>query len=88
MKQETRIGELVQSVAGHDKGDYFLVTRKEGDFVYLCDGKRRKATECKKKKQKHIIALGRYCPWVETEPERVNNTSVRAAIRQLLAETK
>lgn len=88
MKQEIRVGELVQSAAGHDKGDYFLVIRKEGEFLYLCDGKRRKAAGCKKKKQKHSIALGKYCPWIETEPERVNNTSVRAAIRQLLAEIK
>ncbi|MEE1014003.1 MAG: KOW domain-containing RNA-binding protein [Clostridia bacterium] len=86
MKQNIHIGELVQSIAGHDKGDYFLVIRREGEYLYLCDGKRRKATSCKKKKQKHMIGSGRVCPWVETQPERVNNTSVKAAIRQLLAE--
>lgn len=86
MKQGIRVGELVKSVAGHDKGDCFLVVRKEGEFLFLCDGKRRKATACKKKKQKHILALGKHCPWIVTEPERVNNTSVRTAIRQLLAE--
>ena len=86
MKQELRIGELVRSIAGHDKGDFFLVIRKEGEFLWLCDGKRRKATACKKKKKKHVMSTGKICPWVETEPERVNNTSVKTAIRQLLAE--
>ncbi len=83
MKEEIRIGELVQSLAGHDKGSIFLVIRREGEFLYLADGKRRKTTSCKKKKEKHLLGLGTVCPWVESQPERVNNTSVRRALKAL-----
>lgn len=32
-------GDVVRSVAGHDRGDLFLVLREEGDFLWLVDGK-------------------------------------------------
>ena len=83
MKREIRIGELVISLAGHDKGDRFLVTGKEGGYLLLCDGKRRKAKNCKRKKEKHLFGTGVVCPWVENQPERINNTSVKTALKQL-----
>lgn len=86
MVDSIRIGELVQSLSGHDKGQYFLVTDKEGVFLRLCDGKTRKAQKCKKKKQKHVRGTGVICPWVAESPERVNNTSVRRALGELRAQ--
>ena len=82
------IGELVRSVAGHDSGEYFLVVRREGEYLFLVDGKCRKAANPKKKKEKHLSGTGVVCPWVETEPERINNTSVRTALKQLLSQTE
>ncbi len=79
-----QVGELVQSLAGHDRGDFFLVIRQEGNLVWICDGKRRKAVCCKRKNQKHIAGSGLICDWVEKQPERVNNTSVRKAIQEML----
>ncbi len=87
MSRNIRIGELVWSLAGHDKGECFLVIRREGEYLFLCDGKRRKAAESKKKKEKHVSGTGCICSWVEAQPEKINNTSVRAAIKQLLAES-
>jgi len=87
MRQAIQVGELVWSLAGHDKGESFLVIRREGEFLFLCDGKRRKATACKRKKEKHVSGSGLVCQWVATQPERVNNTSVRVAIKRLLAES-
>ncbi len=86
MSERIQIGELVWSLAGHDKGDCFLAVRREGEYLFLCDGKRRKATSLKKKKEKHILGSGCICPWVAAEPERINNTSVKAAIKKLLTE--
>ncbi|MBR5153131.1 MAG: KOW domain-containing RNA-binding protein [Clostridia bacterium] len=78
---------MVRSLAGHDKGQLFLVVRREGKYLFLCDGKQRKVIEPKKKKEKHVVGTGVICPWVETQPEKINNTSVRAAMKQLLAES-
>ncbi len=88
MNEKTRIcvGELVKSLSGHDAGEFFLVVRAEHGSVWLCNGKTRKATHCKRKNQKHIAGTGRVCDWVLTNPERVNNTSVRRAIKELLEE--
>ena len=51
-------GNVVRSVAGHDKGDLFLILREEGDFVWLADGKRRKFETPKKKRRKHVVSAG------------------------------
>ncbi len=80
------IGELVKSLSGHDAGKFFLVVRMDQSYVWLCDGKNRKAMKCKRKNRKHIAGTGLICDWVATQPERVNNTSVRAAIKELLNE--
>lgn len=81
-KENLQVGELVCSVAGHDCGDYFLVTDCRDGYVILCDGKRRKATCQKKKNQKHVEGSGYVCLWVREHPERVNNASVRRAIKE------
>lgn len=47
-------GNIVQSKAGHDKGMYCVVVSIEGKFAYICDGKRRKLKNPKKKKLLHL----------------------------------
>ncbi len=86
-KDGIQIGELVQSLSGHDAGGYFLVTGREGGMLCLCDGKRRKAAGQKRKNPKHVAASGMVCDWVRQHPECVNNTSVRKAIRNILNQT-
>ena len=51
-------GDVVRSVAGHDRGDLFLVLREEGDFLWLVDGKCRKLETPKKKRRKHVVSAG------------------------------
>ena len=51
-------GDVVRSVAGHDRGDLFLVLREEGDFLWLVDGKGRKLETPKKKRRKHVVSAG------------------------------
>ncbi|MEY8355633.1 hypothetical protein AALB39_20050 [Lachnospiraceae bacterium 54-53] len=50
-------GTLVKSVAGHDKGGYFLIIHEEGEYIYLVDGKYRRLDCPKKKKKKHVEAV-------------------------------
>ena len=51
-------GDVVRSAAGHDRGQLFLITREEGDFVWLADGKSRKLEAPKKKRRKHVVSAG------------------------------
>lgn len=47
-------GTVVISVAGHDKGHWFVVTDADEKFAFLADGKERKLADPKKKNLKHI----------------------------------
>ena len=84
INKKIEIGELVKSMSGHDAEEFFLVVEMSEDFVWLCDGKNRKATHLKKKNKKHIAPTGVVCSWVKENPEKVNNTSVRRAIKEIL----
>ncbi len=47
-------GQIVQSIAGHDKGGFFLVTGMSGGYVLIADGKARKLGKPKRKNRLHI----------------------------------
>ena len=51
---ELKTGMLVESRAGHDKGELSIVTDMDDEFVYVCDGKIRTVDRPKKKKEKHV----------------------------------
>lgn len=48
------VGSAVYSRAGRDKGELFIVLEIDGDYVYLADGKKRRVSNPKKKKIKHL----------------------------------
>lgn len=54
MSVEVRVGDLVVSRAGRDKGRPFVVLSAEEGFVYLVDGDLRKLDRPKKKKRMHV----------------------------------
>lgn len=51
---EYRVGQLVRSKAGRDKGIDFVVVKADNGYVYVADGRMRKLENPKKKKIKHI----------------------------------
>lgn len=51
---EAKIGMIVRSAAGHDRGNFLVITAVEGDFAYIADGKERKLKKPKKKRLKHL----------------------------------
>ena len=53
---EYQAGCLVRSLAGHDKGDFFLIIKEEAEYVSLADGKLR--TVSKPKRKKHVQISG------------------------------
>lgn len=49
-----KVGDMVKSLRGRDKGEYFLVVKAENNAVYVVDGKIRKVNSPKKKNVKHL----------------------------------
>ena len=56
---ELKIGQVVISTAGHDKGDYAVIAGFEKDKVLVCDGKHRLLEKPKHKNPKHLEATDR-----------------------------
>lgn len=58
MKTELQKGDVVRSLAGHDKGGLFVVLDAiDGEHVLIADGKTRTLEKPKKKKRKHLKAI-------------------------------
>ena len=55
---DLRRGDVVRSLAGHDKGTLFCVVDTQGDFLLLADGKERKLNSPKRKRTKHAQRAG------------------------------
>ena len=51
---EIKIGSIVRSKAGRDKGRLFLVVDIKDGYIYVSDGKLRRVESPKKKKLKHL----------------------------------
>lgn len=47
-------GCMARSLAGHDKGRYFIILAENGEYVTLADGKHRTVERPKRKNKKHI----------------------------------
>ena len=67
-----RLGSIVISKAGHDRGDVLIVTGIEqtSDYIYLADGKNRKVEAPKKKKLKHVFVTNKYSEKINDILER------------------
>ncbi len=48
------IGQIVFAKCGRDKGQAFIVTKVEGDYLFIVNGKNRTLLKPKRKKQKHV----------------------------------
>ena len=48
------LGRMALSIAGHDRGKYYLITGMENGFARLVDGRIHKMKNPKKKNCKHI----------------------------------
>ena len=51
------VGSIVMSLAGRDKGNFFIVTKITDNFAYIIDGKVHKVENPKLKKLKHLDIL-------------------------------
>ena len=77
---EIRRGQVMRSLAGHDKGDFQTVLRLEGAFAYVADGKRRPLERTKRKKLFHLEPTSQVLP----EEALKTNRQIRAALRSFV----
>ena len=56
---ELKVGQVMKSLAGHDKGDLLVIAGFENEKVLVCDGKHRKLEKPKCKNPKHLEATDR-----------------------------
>lgn len=78
---DLRVGQIVKSKAGRDKGRIFIITEMVDDiYVKICDGELRKVSKPKLKKIKHLIVYNRVFEEIETrvsKNEKLNNAYIR-----------
>lgn len=46
--------DIIISLAGRDKGQFFFVMDVDETYVYIADGRRRKLDQPKRKKHRHV----------------------------------
>ena len=51
---ELKVGQVMKSLAGHDKGELMVIAGFENNKVLVCDGKHRKLEKPKCKNPKHL----------------------------------
>ncbi len=74
---EQKIGMMVFSKAGHDKGRYYVIVKLDGDFAYIADGALRKIDNPKKKKFMHLS----FTKTVFSPQDLETDTKLRKAIK-------
>ena len=82
-------GDIVRSLAGRDKGRYFVVMRTEENFCLLVDGDLRKIDRMKRKKVKHIKwarVSSEFVAGKLAAGEKVTNSEVRRALAEFRLE--
>ena len=52
--EESIVGMLATSKAGHDKDSVYVIIREDGEYIYVADGKSRTVERPKRKNKKHI----------------------------------
>lgn len=48
-------GTVVKSLKGHDSGEYYVVVKTDGKYVYVANGKTKKLSAPKRKNLKHLF---------------------------------
>lgn len=83
---------FVTSIAGRDKGKIFVVLSVEDEkYVAISDGRMRKTDHPKRKKVKHLKALGRNSDFIAQKLShdcKVTNAELRTAIAELTTQQK
>ncbi|MDY3618155.1 KOW domain-containing RNA-binding protein [Agathobaculum sp.] len=81
---EAHTADIVLSLSGRDKGMLFLVMAEEGEFLFLANGRARRAESPKRKRRKHVSYQG---PCDERTKAKLSDTGrlTNSEIRKALA---
>ncbi|MBR5419818.1 MAG: KOW domain-containing RNA-binding protein [Lachnospiraceae bacterium] len=82
------LGCLVQSKAGHDRGEIYLVIREEKDRAELVNGRGRTGARPKIKNVKHLTILRKGYPAELTEQIRKGGIPADEEIRRIIRNVK
>ena len=82
---DIRVGDIVCSLAGRDRGEVFLVVGEQGRFVLLANGKGRTCLAPKKKSRRHLSRIGA-CDGRAVQQLREGSRAANSEIRKALAE--
>ncbi|EHL18281.1 hypothetical protein HMPREF9630_00006 [Peptoanaerobacter stomatis] len=76
-------GQLVRSMAGHDKGEYFLIYEIVDDnYVKIVNGKSRKLEKPKLKKIKHLSKINK----VSNVIDEINTSDIKSQNKKIIRE--
>jgi ribosomal protein L14E/L6E/L27E len=85
--QDLCLGQIVESTAGRDKNNKFVVLCIIDDqYVYISDGDKRKVENPKKKKRKHIKKLNHISEDIKDKlksKQRISNSEIRKLIKSI-----
>lgn len=84
------VGEVVQSIQGRDKGNFYLVVAIEKDTLYVVDGRKRLLTTPKKKNVKHLALLPIFYPEIieRIAQGKEENSQIHIAIQEVAEKRK
>ena len=75
--------EFAKSLSGHDKNQYYLVIKKEADFLFLVNGTNRSLENPKKKNEKHVQIIKKLPIAVEEIlAAEQSNLTIKKAIKE------
>lgn len=77
-------GTICTSLAGHDKGEVFVIIGEDGEYVLLVNGASRPLAKPKRKKKKHIQVIHDEEEWKRRsliEEGRIRDEQIRSMIR-------
>lgn len=67
-------GAVIQSLAGKDRGRYYVAVEADGRFVFVSDGRTRKLLRPKKKSLKHISLTGMTVDMADMTDKKLRKT--------------
>lgn len=81
---EYGIGMMARSLAGHDKGNVYMILSSKDGYVYLADGVYRTLEKPKKKKIKHVQTDHHVAEWIQRlldDNKKIQNSDIIKARR-------
>lgn len=82
--EESIVGMLATSKAGHDKDSVYVIIREDGEYIYVADGQNRTVDRPKRKNKKHVQLIKKKRM---SEPEKgFDDLEMKRMIKEYLRE--